>query len=86
MIGRILALVLVALIGLLIMGVLVTGDSPAESSGRREYLEEGPEATGAVNIVSAIYLGYRAYDTMGEAIVLLLAVTGVSFFAGREHS
>lgn len=86
MISRVLALVLVALLGALVMSVIVPGPESAASAGRLEYLERGPEETGAVNIVSAIYLGYRAYDTMGEAIVLLLAVTGVSFFAGREHA
>jgi len=46
--------------------------------------ERAPEETGAINLVSAIYLGYRAYDTLGEALVLLLAVTGVYFFARSE--
>lgn len=86
MIPRILALILVAVLGWVIMGALVPGPESVESTGRQVYLTEGPEDTGAINIVSAIYLGYRAYDTMGEAIVLLLAVTGVSFFAGREHT
>lgn len=86
MVSRILALILVAIIGVLLIAVLIPPERGPESSGRQEYLSEGPDATGAVNIVSAIYLGYRAYDTMGEAIVLLLAVTGVSFFAGRDHS
>ena len=47
--------------------------------------ERAPEETGATNLVSAIYLGYRAYDTLGEALVLLLAVTGVYFFARNEE-
>lgn len=34
------------------------------------------EQTGAINLVSAIYLGYRAFDTLGETIVLLVAVSG----------
>lgn len=43
----------------------------------RDYLEqEGKKETGAPNLVSAIYLGYRAFDTMGETIVLLVAVSG----------
>ncbi len=43
----------------------------------RDYLEQsGHEETGAVNIVSSIYLGYRAYDTLGETIVLLVAISG----------
>ncbi len=43
----------------------------------RDYLEhEGKKESGAPNLVSAIYLGYRAFDTMGETIVLLVAVSG----------
>jgi len=36
----------------------------------------GFDDTGAENLVSAIYLGYRAYDTLGETIVLLAALAG----------
>ena len=43
----------------------------------RDYLEaRSIEDSGAVNLVSAIYLGYRAFDTLGETIVLLVAVSG----------
>ena len=43
----------------------------------RDFLEaNGQTATGAQNLVSAIYLGYRAFDTLGETIVLLVAVSG----------
>lgn len=43
----------------------------------RDYLElHGVQETGAINLVSAIYLGYRAFDTLGETIVLLTAVSG----------
>ena len=43
----------------------------------RDFIEQnGSDNTGAQNQVSAIYLGYRAYDTFGETIVLLLAVSG----------
>jgi len=35
------------------------------------------EGTGAVNVVTAIILDYRAYDTLGEATVLFTAVIGV---------
>ena len=40
------------------------------------YLTEGLEQTGAANIVTAILLDYRAYDTLGEATVLFCAVMG----------
>lgn len=44
----------------------------------RYYVNYGKEETGAVNLVSAIYLGYRVFDTFGETLVLLLAVSGVA--------
>ena len=37
------------------------------------YLEEGMEATGAVNIVTGVILDYRAFDTLGESHVLFIA-------------
>jgi len=43
----------------------------------RNYLEQnGLQESGARNLVSSIYLGYRAFDTLGETIVLLVAVSG----------
>ena len=43
----------------------------------RDYLEaEGVQDSGAVNLVSAIYLGYRSFDTLLETIVLLVAILG----------
>jgi multisubunit Na+/H+ antiporter MnhB subunit len=41
------------------------------------YLEKGLGETGAANIVSAVLLDYRAYDTLGEATVLFTAALGV---------
>lgn len=65
----------------LVVGTPESGDPPIVERIR----ERAPEETGATNLVSAIYLGYRAYDTLGEALVLLLAVTGVYFFARNEE-
>ncbi len=40
------------------------------------YLRDGLEETGAANIVTAVLLDFRAYDTLGEATVLFCAVIG----------
>ncbi|SIQ48775.1 hypothetical protein SAMN05920897_109128 [Alkalispirochaeta americana] len=80
---HLLVLTLVGLLGWVLLGALVP--SPGEEAvgaGRAGFLTASEEETGAINVVSAIYLAFRAYDTMGEAIVLMLAVAGVSFFAG----
>lgn len=43
----------------------------------QNFLKYGMEATGAANLVSAVILDYRAYDTLGEATILFTAVLGV---------
>jgi len=43
----------------------------------RDYLfVNALEETGASNTVSSIYLGYRLMDTLGETLVLFVAITG----------
>lgn len=41
------------------------------------YFEEGLIKTGATNLISAVILDFRAYDTLGEATILFTAVIGV---------
>lgn len=43
----------------------------------KKYLDEGVAKTGAVNIVTAVILDFRAYDTLGEATVLFTSVVGI---------
>jgi multicomponent Na+:H+ antiporter subunit B len=42
----------------------------------RIYIANGLKETGAANIVTAVLLDYRAYDTLGEATVLFTAIMG----------
>ena len=42
----------------------------------QDYIRHGLETTGASNLVSAVYLDYRAYDTLGEATVLFTSILG----------
>ena len=41
------------------------------------YLDMGLMKTGAANLVAAVILDFRAYDTLGEATVLFTSVIGV---------
>ena len=69
---------------LMILYVLLMGASELPSFGERtnpvhnevsqRYIQYGPEETGAVNIVSAVILDYRAFDTLGEAVVLFISI------------
>lgn len=46
------------------------------SAPSRYYLAKGLSETGAANMVTAVILDYRAYDTLGEATVLFTAILG----------
>lgn len=78
--STVLEVALLLLTALFLMQAL-TGPHPESSEVRGYLVENGSRETGALNLVTAIYLGYRAFDTMGETVVLLVAVTGVIYFA-----
>lgn len=67
------------LVGLFLY-LALSGDHPEGSAVAAYLTDRAAEETGALNLVTAIYLGYRAFDTLGETIVLLLAVSGVMVF------
>lgn len=75
---------LVAMLGCLIVVSLDTDEITGHNETAQHYINKGREETGAVNIVASIYLGYRAYDTLGEAMALFTAATGVFLLLKRK--
>ena len=75
---------LVVMLGCLIVVSLDTGEITGHNETAQYYINKGREETGAVNIVASIYLGYRAYDTLGEAMALFTAATGVFLLLKRK--
>jgi len=49
------------------------------------YIKEGLAKTGAANIVAAIILDYRGYDTLGEATVLFTTIIGAVVLLRRKN-
>jgi multicomponent Na+:H+ antiporter subunit B len=43
----------------------------------KKYIEEGVKKTGATNLVTAVILDFRAYDTLAEAAVLFTSIIGI---------
>jgi len=81
--NRILETLIILLVGLFLF--LALQGEHEEKTEIREYLvSHGEREPGATNLVTPIYLGYRAYDTLGETLVLLLAVSGVVFFVEKD--
>lgn len=81
-----LAFVLVAVAVILLWGFLAapSADAPLPPVAQY-YLDHSVSDTGAVNVVAAINFDFRAYDTIGEASILLTAVTGVSALLRSYH-
>lgn len=71
-------LLLSILVGAVLVFSLGTGERWPDGL-RDRIVASGERDTGAPNLVAAVYLGYRALDTLGETIVLLLAVSGLLF-------
>lgn len=70
--------VLVALVFLAVVLSSFSFHERREDAGG-QFIREGVEDTGAVNIVASIYLGYRLFDTIFEILIFALAVIGVRF-------
>lgn len=49
------------------------------------FIENAFEETSSKNIVTAIYLDYRLFDSFFEASILLIAVTGIAFMAIKDE-
>jgi multicomponent Na+:H+ antiporter subunit B len=82
-VGVAFAVALVAVIGL--FGIQVFTEFPAfgipvmerfSDAPSATYLAQGLEETGGPNIVTAVLLDFRAWDTLGEATVLFCAALG----------
>jgi multisubunit Na+/H+ antiporter MnhB subunit len=82
-VGVAFAVAFVAVIGL--FGIQVFNEFPAFGAPVMErfsdapsitYLKQGLEETGGPNMVTAVLLDFRAWDTLGEATVLFCAALG----------
>ena len=51
--------------------------NPVHNQVSQRYIESAWEETGVLNMITAVVLDYRAYDTMFETIVLFTAVLAV---------
>ena len=49
-----------------------------DGSPSQRYVQKGLAETGAANIVAAVILDYRGYDTLGEATVLFTSILGAT--------
>ena len=68
------------------IGFHINGDDLTYNTLSRDYfVENAAGETSSNNIVTAIYLDYRLFDSFFEASILLVAVTGIAFMAIKDE-
>jgi multicomponent Na+:H+ antiporter subunit B len=75
----------VLILASMVLAPVVLPDIAWPTKARDMLAAHGYDDTGASNLVSAIYLGYRAYDTLGETVVLLAALAGAVALTSMAH-
>lgn len=56
-----------------------------DSSNKKYFAQSAIVETGSKNIVTAIYLDYRLFDSIFEASILLVAVSGIIFVSKKDN-
>ncbi|MBN1199245.1 MAG: hypothetical protein JXA23_07830 [Bacteroidales bacterium] len=67
---------------------LVNAWHPAESLSpvAEHYATNGPTEVGAANLVTAVVVTYRGFDTLGEVTILFVTAAIIGFFLSLFHS
>ena len=88
---RVIAILFIAALAVLLLYVVAKlppmGDpqSPSRSPVATGYLENAQQDTGSHNVVTAVNINYRGYDTLGKVAIIFCALTGVLALLGRER-
>lgn len=78
--------ILAVVLSLAVFGIVVFDLAIPEEPARVDDSALLAATTGAPNLVSAVYLGARLYDTLFEVLVFTVAVIGVRFYLLRRSS
>jgi multisubunit Na+/H+ antiporter MnhB subunit len=81
-------LFVILLVGIKVFDTLPDFGTPifttAPDAASRTYIKDGLYETGAANLVSAVILDFRAYDTLGEASVLFTSIIGATVILRKK--
>lgn len=72
--------------GLFVLFIIFVPDNPASTFLRDLYIERFQTDIGGENAVTSIYLGYRVYDTLFEALMLLISIVAVAHFSWYQSA
>ncbi|WHH57698.1 hypothetical protein [Petroclostridium sp. X23] len=77
--------VYVLLMGVLFLGIYAGAGQVLPNEIFEYYQKYFIRDTAAQNAVTAIYLNYRVFDTMFEALMLLISIIGIIYFSRHEE-
>lgn len=77
-------LLIITLMSMILINIM-EDDVRYNTTSRDYYIENGFEETSSKNLVTAIYLDYRLFDSFFEASLLLVVVTGIAFMAIKDE-
>lgn len=72
--------------GALALPAVGAPDAPAATHVSPRYIERGPSETGATNMVTAVLADYRAFDTLGETVVVFTAAIACVLVLARGRT
>jgi multicomponent Na+:H+ antiporter subunit B len=84
LIKRVTLILLLAFILFVFITSMSTFDTVYNNAGKVFFSQNGYQDTGSLNLVTGIYLDYRLFDSIFEAAILLIAVSGVMLIS--EHT
>jgi len=73
-------------IGLIVMVLRIAPHAEASTYVMEQYLSYFQQDVGGDNPVTAIYLGYRLYDTVFEALMLMVSVVAISHLSWHKEA
>ncbi len=80
--------ILLCIMILVLLGAFTLAAFEAEELKNRYswdyYITNGYRETGSNNLVTGIYLDYRLFDSIFEASILLVSVTGIIFITKKD--
>lgn len=76
--------VLLMLIIILIVFMITISDFNINTYTKDYLMENGYMETGSKNLITAVYLDYRLYDSIFEAGILLVTVSGIIFMSKKD--
>lgn len=77
-------LLIICIITIVITTVIIFNDRTISENHSAKW-ENAFEDTASKNMVTAIYLDYRLFDTYIEAVILFVAVGGIIFMSKKDQ-